>query len=745
MTTRRSFLAANLAGAASWVAKFRGADSRGSHATSVEVVGRSDRDFWNDWPAYLARKMNEARARRLADLAAVKTAGQAQERAARVRSKVWELIGGPPPPAPLNAQVTGRINRGSYRIEKVIFESLPQVYVTANLYVPNSAKPPLPAVLAPLGHTDDGKAYRNYQYLYQNLARMGYVVLAFDPYGQGERLQYIDPATGQSQYGPTGEHDQAGRPLLLLGNTFALYRVWDGTRALDYLLSRPEVDRTRVGCTGHSGGGTMTMYLAALEPRLAAAVVVEGNSENMAGPRYDPPGAAADAEQDLIGGLPFGIDRGDLLWAFAPKPLLVCYTTHDEGETYSPVYEEATSEIYRTLQQVYTLFGAEGKAGLFASHLPHDLDFFQRRATYGWFNRWLGNRMAGTEEAEFDASPPGSLNCTSTGQVLTSLGGRSVVRVNIDRARALMRESPFSASSAEVDQVMPTVRNALSRLLALPRERTPLRSRVLSLNRAKHVVIEEVQFESEPGLRTMGWFVKPPGSESSYPTVLYVSDAADEVVGEPGSLVRILDAGYAVYAITLRGSSVATPRLPRGGPRFYAEGRHVGERFAWTSLILGLPVVGQRVWDTLRAMDYLAGRPDVNASQIRLLGSSAPGLAALLAAVIDVRPRSLLLNRTLVSYFSIVTAEDYSLPLDWFVSGVLRMFDLPDLVASLSPRPCWLLNTVGPQSEVLAESSVRESYSHRIGQKSSFPGSVKILTEPDRNVQQVYLEWLART
>jgi cephalosporin-C deacetylase-like acetyl esterase len=723
--------------------KPRSAGVGGDTAAPAETGVRSRRDFWNDWPAYLARKMNDARARREAELARIQTPSQAQERAAHVRFKVWELIGGPLPRTPLNSQVTGQIDRGSYRIEKVIFESLPQVYVTANLYIPSSGRRPFPAVLAPLGHTEDGKSYRNYQYFYQNLARKGYVVIAFDPYGQGERLQYLDPNTGKSLYGPTGEHSQAGRPLILLGSTFALYRVWDGIRALDYLLSRPEVDGARIGCTGHSGGGTMTMYLAALEPRLKAAVVVEGNSENMAGPFYDPPGAAADAEQNVVGGLPFGIDRGDLLWAFAPKPLLVCYTTHDEGETYSPVYEEGTLEIYQGLERVYSLFGAREKTGIFASHLPHDLDFFQRRATYGWFNRWLGNAAAGTDEAEFDASPKGTLGCTSTGQVLTSLGGRSVVQVNVDRAREMMPESPFANGAADKAGAARKVRGELGSLLALPGQRTPLQSKVLSSNRRKDIVIEEIQFQSEPGLRITGWFVKP-ADRTPRPAVLYLSESADEVVAEPGSLDRVLEKGCAVYAISLRGSGITLPRLPREGPRFYDGGRDIRERFAWTSLVLGAPVIGQRVWDTLRAIDYLTSRPDVNPSQIRMLGSGAPGLAALLAAVMDDRARSLLLNRTVVSYFSIVSSEDYSLPLDWFVPGILRKYDLPELVAALSPRPCWLLNTMSAGDQVLAESSVRQSYSQRFGAGTSLPGNVRLFVEPDGNVEQVYLEWLAR-
>jgi len=168
------------------------------------------------------------------------------------------------------------------------------------------------------------------------------MVLPFDPFGQGERLQYLDARSGKSLYGPTGEHDQAGRPMLLLGSQFAEYRVWDSIRALDYLLSRPEVDPERIGCMGQSGGGTMTMYLAPLEPRIKVAVESDGNSENVAGPSYAPPGAVDDAEQNLAGSLPEGLDRGDLLLAFAPKPLLILYSRTDSGLTYSPTYEEGT-------------------------------------------------------------------------------------------------------------------------------------------------------------------------------------------------------------------------------------------------------------------------------------------------------------------------------------------------------------------------------------------------------------------
>jgi dienelactone hydrolase len=331
---------------------------------AAEKTTAITRDYWNDLPNYFIAKVNATRAKRKSDLARVRSVEDASERATFVRKKAWDLIGGELEKTALNAKTTGTIDRSAYLIEKVIFESQPKFYVTAHLYIPKSGKQPFPGILAPLGHSSNGKAYTAYQTVFQNLARRGFAVLAWDPPGQGERLQYIDPSTNRSRYGPTGEHDRFGLQALLIGSTTTQFEVWDGIRALDYLLSRPEIDVKRIGCCGHSGGGTQTMFLCALEPRISAAIVVEGNSENLAGPNYQPPGAYADAEQNLIGGLTIPLDRGDLLCAFTPRPLLVCYTPIDAGTTYSPTYVEGTMEVFDELSAVYRASGAHDKVAL---------------------------------------------------------------------------------------------------------------------------------------------------------------------------------------------------------------------------------------------------------------------------------------------------------------------------------------------------------------------------------------------
>jgi cephalosporin-C deacetylase-like acetyl esterase len=718
-------------------------DFLGQPAISAVGLGR---DLWNDWPAYLADKMNQVRAKRLAALAAIRSVPEARERTTMIRSKLWELIGGPLEKSPLNAQITGQLERPGYRIEKIVFESIPQVYVTANLYIPTLGKPPFPAILAPLGHAPNGKAYRNYQYLYQNLARQGYVVLAYDPWGQGERRQYISSEAGRAPLGPTGEHTRAGRPMVLLGGSLALYLAWDGIRGLDYLVGRPEVHPDYLGCTGHSGGGTMTMYLAALEPRIRAAVVVEGNSENVAGRSYDPPGAVDDAEQDIVGGLPWGLDRGDLLCAFAPKPLLICYTTHDVGETYSPVYEEETREIFRDVQDSYVLFGKQNQVQLYSSHLPHDLDFFCRRQTYAWFNQWLKNGEGNTDENDFDAFPEELLNATTTGQVLTSLGGRSVVQVNSARIQEVLPESIFANAPPVGEEIQQNLRDELIRLLALPKLRLPLNSIVLSSNRRKNVVIEEFQFQSQPGMRVPGWFLRPWSSGIRHPTILYLDDEGGEgIVDEPGSMDDLLAEGFAICSITPRGLGITSPRTPRAGPNYYQGRSPLDQRFAWASLVLGEPVVGQRVWDILRSIDYLASRSDVDSFQISILGTKNIGLAAQMAACLDKRPKAVLLDRTLVSYASLVESDEYSLGLPWFVPGILRRFDLPDISAAIGPRPCWIMNGVNPSGAVLSESSVREEYRRRINEGSSASKHLRFIVEPEKAPQQSYLAWAKHT
>ena len=204
----------------------------------------------------------------------ITTAEDVAKRKAYIRERMLSALGGLPERTPLNPRVVGVLDRDGYRVEKVIFESQPQFYVTGNLYVPKSGQPPYPAVLFPLGHERGGKPNPDWQHVLVSLARRGFVAFTWDTLGQGERSQFYDTDLERSKLGETGsttEHTMIGAQCLLVGDNIARYTIWDGIRALDYLLSRREVDATRVACTGNSGGGTHTAYLSALDDRIAVA------------------------------------------------------------------------------------------------------------------------------------------------------------------------------------------------------------------------------------------------------------------------------------------------------------------------------------------------------------------------------------------------------------------------------------------------------------------------------------------
>ncbi|HOJ11426.1 MAG TPA: acetylxylan esterase, partial [Clostridiales bacterium] len=201
----------------------------------------------------------------------INSIGEFEKRRTYLREKFIESMGGLSSlETPLNPVVTGTIEGDGFRIEKVILESRPKTYVTCNLYIPNNIDKPVGAVLLLCGHSQNGK--EDYQIACQYFAKAGMVVLVQDPIGQSERLSYYDAATGKINitWG-TYEHNYAGSQSLFLGEGIARYFLHDSVRAIDYLCTRPEVDPTKIGVTGCSGGGTQTCMLMLYDQRIAAA------------------------------------------------------------------------------------------------------------------------------------------------------------------------------------------------------------------------------------------------------------------------------------------------------------------------------------------------------------------------------------------------------------------------------------------------------------------------------------------
>ena len=265
-------------------------------------------------------------AKRRESFAQVQSKAELELLQSSLRQSFLGLLNGLPPRQGVpHAQRTGIIEADDYTIEKLVFESYPGYFVSAFLYKPKQISSRAPGVLSPCGHSTNGKAAAAYQILHINLAKRGYVVLTYDPVGQGERSQFWDEARGRSRFNLScGEHAVLGNPLYLLGTSLARFRIWDGIRGLDYLTSLAEVDPSRIGCVGNSGGGTLTAYIAALDPRVSAAAIccyITTLRRRMGNRITEDPRPTRSRTSSASSSE--GIDHAGLLALMAPRPTLL--------------------------------------------------------------------------------------------------------------------------------------------------------------------------------------------------------------------------------------------------------------------------------------------------------------------------------------------------------------------------------------------------------------------------------------
>jgi len=614
------------------------------------------------WMDGIAQGQLDARAKRIN---AVRTVEEAERRKAEVRKKILEIIGGLPEyDGPLNARVTGRIEKKRYIIEKVIFESLPRFFVTANLYRPNEPGR-YPGVLIPLGHWDAGKVAE--QRMAANLAMKGFVALAYDPIGQGERVQAYDRRLGPMHPAWAGEqHLQAGAQSLLVGESFARYRIWDAKRALDYLVSRPEVDAERIGCTGCSGGGALTTYISALDSRIkAAAPACWMNSY-----RVLFTGPVGDSEQSLPYFLSSGLDQADYVELFAPKPWMIVSTIED----FFPL--EGARQIFEEAHHWYRLYGAEDRVAWAVGPGEHGTPKPVRERVYEWMIRWLKDGKGDPREEPVEMVPNHQLLATASGQVSEDLSGRAVYEI-IREGFERRRENNSPNVTGLLDEV--------KRLMGPPKETLP-EVRVVEETRGAEFIAQKILLETEPGLELHGNLLVPRQGERN-PALLVVESGLTPSPLATDAARR----GAVVLALAPRGLPRSDDRRPFGG-EFTMNTR------AW---LVGRNLAGMRAYDIRRAVDLLAARRDVDAGSIRAVARAEAGVWLLLAAAVDHRIRQIWLDKTPHSLRAALDGPQNRNLHMAVIPGFCLKWDLSSLVQAMEGRKViwtdptdWLGNVV---------------------------------------------------
>ncbi len=650
------------------------------------------RDYPRCFPDYIRSLARDAYDLRSAALDRLKTIAAIRRRQQWARETFLELIGRPLETAPLAIRTTGSFARHGYRVDKLVYQSRPGEWITANLYVPVSGTPPYPGVLFQCGHSVNGKAADTYQRCCQGLAQLGFLVLTFDPIGQGERTNYPGP-NGLTKLGSADlEHTVPGRQFLLLGETMSAWQLQDAIRSLDVLAAHPFVDRKRLASAGQSGGATLTMMLAAVDDRLTAAVVSSGNTENVACADFWPPGSVDDAEQNFVASGLRGFDRWDLLWPFAPRPLLIMASEKDWFGTYSPSYSSSGREEFARLKRSYGALGHESHLDYRGFPFPHGLTYSQRLE----LDRWLLKFLAGSNRA-IESEPPGAtepdhlLWATSSGSAATDLASRTPFAVARHQAHSIR------AAATTPD---------LKTLLGLVDAPQAPRLTILSSASSANCKILAAEVATAQSIWVPMWIFEP---ERASDQILFVLDPLGrDHQSREGQAYQRLAARMTVCAPDLRGFGDLRPEYSPGAPA-YASEHETDEAYAWSSLIFGKSLLGQRVTDLLTVIT--AVRAHFAASKTCALVASGPlTITALCAAALEPAINMTVLTGHLISWRNICEIENYSHPFSDFVFNALRHTDLPQIAQSLAPRKLVLLGCLDAAQKPVPPEFARTQY-----------------------------------
>jgi dienelactone hydrolase len=616
------------------------------------------------------------------EVSAITSAADWKNRQELVKNKLAEIIGPFPEKTPLNPKVTGVIKKEGYRIEKIIFESFPGYYVTGCLYVPEKVKGKMPAILNVIGHNQESFRNELYQVINYNLVMKGMMVFAIDPPGQGEHVQNWDPKVNFSSVGySVVEHNYFGNYAFLSGYSCANYFIWDGIRAIDYLVSRKDVDPERIGMTGWSGGGTVTNYVAALDERVKVAIPCSWANANK---RLLETKAASDAEAILYHSALRGITVDDLIELRAPKPTMIVFVSRDEY-----LCLQGARESYAEAKRAYGALNGSDNLVFLEEDSKHWLTPKIRLAIYSFFMKHL-NVKGDPAEVEAEVFPREQLNVTPTGYIASSLGGEMIFDVNkrIAEKQIASIEASRSDRKDHLDMV---------------------KTMALQLSGYKDPADADNQFFINGRYQrhgyTMGKYAIEAGDDYAIPVLLFIPD--DNIVRHPaviwlnpkGKSVDSAPGGEIEQLVTKGYIVAAVDPLGIGEVKNTAGREHTD---SYTAILTGNSIPGIRASNINRLADVLSRHPQVDPARIGAVGIDDLCIPLIYAASFNNIIKSLVLQGSPASYRSIALNRDYRIgftvregggywhpyevDFTWGVGGALTAFDIPDLLATIAPR-----------------------------------------------------------
>ncbi|MCK5103648.1 MAG: acetylxylan esterase [Cyclobacteriaceae bacterium] len=624
-------------------------------------------------------------------IAQLQTKNDYLKRQETVKEKLLRITGPLPGKTPLNARVTGVIKKKDYKVEKVIYESMPGYYVTAALFLPKKRKGKAPAVIYASGHTANGFRSETYQHIIINLVKKGFVVLAFDPIGQGERLQYYNEKEGKSRFGPTTEHSYPGAQCYISGYSPTKYFIWDGIRSVDYLLTRKEVDPKRIGMTGRSGGGTQTAFTAAMDDRILAAapecfITSMEYVLKTIGPQ--------DAEQNLFHMISEGIDHADLLEVRAPKPALMVTTTRDFFSI------QGARETYKEVKQFYQVLGDGSQINMVEDDDVHASTKKNREAMYAFFQKSLDN-PGSPDDLDVEVFEEKELWATETGQLATSLKGETLYSLNkkvVENQRAKLK---LLRGKEDFDEHIATVSSEAKQLSGFEYPDNFGKAVFSGRYVKKEYLLEKYLVPGSGDYMLPAALFIPVEKRKNEVVLLLDEQGMEHAANKDSLLVRsILKQGYSVLLFDVPGIGSLGPGYLRGDA--YIDNTSFNQWFA--GILTNKSIVGMRAEDIVRMVHFL--KTDIREIEtISALASGATGSEMLHAAVFNENIQKVCLIQPFLSFADIALSHEYSPAyIPSTVAGAIEKYDLPDLMASLCPRKVLVINPLSSDRSPAEES-----------------------------------------
>jgi hypothetical protein len=593
-----------------------------------------------------------------------------------LREKLVSMIGGlPDTRTPLNSKIVGSIQMDGFHIEKLLFESIPGFHVTANVYVPqNNSSKKFPAILVPCGHSSNGKVH--YQALCQRLVKQGYIVICWDTIGQGERSQFWNTHEKRSKYNLVcGEHAVLGNMALLAGASLARWEIWDGMRAIDYLLTRLDVDANRLSITGTSGGGFQTAHIAALDDRIKVAVPsCYITSLPMRAFNRIFEDADSDPEQDVNGMIANGVDHAGLMLLMYPRPVMIAAAALD----FFPI--EGTNKTYNEIADIYRRLGHAERIAFTEGFHRHQYSAQNQLAAINFLNRFNGLPA-------IDSLPPvteveeAKLLCTGSAQLHVDFPNEKNFLDLIKTYVSEHKSSPGALSSLYYNDKYPNIREWKVNEFNNAAASNEIAWKKIGSSIFNGLTIEKYNIRHSNGLSIPTLYLHT-NDGVKRKTILWIDLFGKVSANDWSEVSELVSKGFNIISFDFRGTgedrmnytATSSDELSFGS-RGFDEAYHsplsgVMANYVYNSLLIGRPYFLQMIEDTEIVFKFAQSHLQIQEMQVRAKNNT--GLLA--QKLVEIFPNlKLEMKMNATTWSNIIDQKIEKWPVEYIMPGGINI------------------------------------------------------------------------